>query len=126
MDISKGIIEINGIEIKYTDTLTDVLKKTDNLLKQIRNNNNFQLVYFENSVICKYFTNCCLIFSELGILKEVKMGFSMNDKNNYLKKPFIKFLRSQKCENNYVFENGSIQLECEPHFMEYYIKIAYK
>ena len=91
-----GIIDINGIEILPTDNLTDVLKKTKHLKKSIKNENNFQIVYIENVLICKTFTNISLVFSQIGKLHQALIGFSMNDEKSYLVEVFHNFFMKIK------------------------------
>lgn len=120
-----GIIDINGIEILPTDNLTDVLKKTKYLKKSIKNENNFQIVYIENVLICKTFTNISLVFSQIGKLHQALIGFSMNDEKSYLVEVFHNFFYENQIANTFIFEKGKGELIYEPHFKEYNIKITY-
>lgn len=123
--IVNGIVDINGIEIFPTDDLTEILKKTIHLKKSIRNDNNLQMLYFEDVLICKKFTNISLVFSEVGKLRQILMGFSMYDEKSYTIEIFNKFFYENKISNPFFFEKGKGELIYEPHFKEYTIKISY-
>ena len=61
-ELSNGLIDINGIIISSNDSLTNVLQKTMEFKKIMRNENNKQIVYFENVKIYNFFTTCTLFF----------------------------------------------------------------
>ncbi|MCF0126605.1 MAG: hypothetical protein HUJ68_12800 [Clostridia bacterium] len=125
-ELKNGLLCINGILISSNDSLTRVLQKTINFQKIIKNENNNQVLYFENANIFDYFTTCTLFFSNLGKLLVAYVGFSMDDERNYNKKIFEKFIMENDCTNPHIFKGGILSIECEPHFKEYNIKIIFE
>ena len=61
-----GEIIINKIEISINDSLTDVLYKTMNLTKIIKNINNFQHLFFNDVLVYGKKGNIKFIFSSDG------------------------------------------------------------
>jgi len=124
-EIKNGNVEFNGIIINYFDTLTDVLKKTVNIEKEIQNRNNHQFLFISNCIFCNLFTNSCFIFSEIGKLEKIILSFPMGDERNKDKNIFKTFLKKSHIKDGYCFKGGVIQLMYEPHFLEYSLEIKY-
>ncbi len=109
-DIKKGEISINNIIIKKNRFTNRSLEKTICIKKEIQNRNNKQFLFFSGIPICELFTNCCLHFSEIGILEKVILCFQMGDERNHCKQLFLDYLNKNQlkkiiCLMNHILMN---------------------
>ena len=78
-EIAKGDLLINNIQLNVFDNLTEILRKTINMDKRIRNINNFQHLYFDTVQFYGESGRCRFIFNSNGILEEFSFGISEED-----------------------------------------------